>query len=670
MSDPGVLVTPENIKDRMPVILDYTSRDFSAIRAQLVGLAKGFMPEWETAGEANDFGTLLLELFSYMGDVMHFYIDRTASEAFLGTAIRRQSVLYIADQMGYIPIGQQAATVRLLFSLAAEMETAVTLPEGTRVHNNPEDGQELIVFELDSAVTLIPVDPDVPDSLPSTDVEVYASEGITVNDTLLGVSQGQPNTDFILANKGVIYGSITVRSMEAGKHIVWSYTSDLSLARPTQSMFTTYVDDQEWTHIVMGDNASGRIPPVNAELFVTYRYGLGAMANDVEVGAITTLVPPADTEVWGVTVLNPEVPIGGTDPESVESMRYSIPRASGRIKSRAVTLNDYADLAMQVPNVAKSVAHGAIYTAVYVRVAPADGVGTNAYMEKLCASVEAHLADKVMVGSTVYAEPRNYFDLWRDIFIHITAHVTAGYNRTGVRVNVEQSVRAVLDFNAVDFGTDVTIGTVYRAALSVPGVDWVELTYLADKTPPPQTSIEPTEMVLTGEFDHSNSNDVTSAPGTGVIRTNVPTITTLAVSKITDSATDVGLDLLSIQVGDHVIFRQTTDANYWQTFLVSGPVVDRGVWVTIPVTILDTGTGGVPAKSNVTALLTVMRYEVQEENVVQNLVTSVEDGTNLLIPRIDPYSVVEFETNYPDLSEEERTHDGLWVQAVGGLVNT
>ena len=28
---------------------------------------------------------------------MHFYIDRTASEAFLGSAIRQQSVLYIAN---------------------------------------------------------------------------------------------------------------------------------------------------------------------------------------------------------------------------------------------------------------------------------------------------------------------------------------------------------------------------------------------------------------------------------------------------------------------------------------------------------------------------------------------------------------------------------------------
>ena len=41
------------------------------------------MPEWKTAGEAADFGTLMMELFAYMGDTLNFYIDRTASEAFL-----------------------------------------------------------------------------------------------------------------------------------------------------------------------------------------------------------------------------------------------------------------------------------------------------------------------------------------------------------------------------------------------------------------------------------------------------------------------------------------------------------------------------------------------------------------------------------------------------------
>ena len=87
MSDVGVIIDLDDQSiDQGKVVLDYTSRDFNAIRAQLVGLAKGLMPDWQTAGEPSDFGTLLLELFAYMGDVIHFYIDRTASEAFRSTS--------------------------------------------------------------------------------------------------------------------------------------------------------------------------------------------------------------------------------------------------------------------------------------------------------------------------------------------------------------------------------------------------------------------------------------------------------------------------------------------------------------------------------------------------------------------------------------------------------
>jgi len=75
------------------IVLDYTSRDYKAIRSMLVGLAKGLLPDWQTVGDTGDFGTLLLELYAYSNDVTNYYIDRMASEAFLGTAVRRQSVM-------------------------------------------------------------------------------------------------------------------------------------------------------------------------------------------------------------------------------------------------------------------------------------------------------------------------------------------------------------------------------------------------------------------------------------------------------------------------------------------------------------------------------------------------------------------------------------------------
>ena len=561
MSDTGILVSLEDeVAYRSNVVLDYTCRDFTAIRAQLVGLAKGLMPEWQTAGEASDFGTLLLELFSYMGDVMHYYIDRTASEAFLGTALRRQSVLYIADMLGYRPIGQQAASVGLEFSRTAPYDPehpdpSVTLPVGTRVYNTTDNADDLVVFELNQEVTLVPgqVIPDPTADPPQ--LPVFATEGITVRDSLLGLSKGAPNSEFRVTDKGVVFNTVSVRSYEGGQTLPWAFVTDLSLARPTQEAFTTFLDDQDYTHVVFGDNTSGRIPPVNAELYVTYRFGRGAMANDLGPGAIDAIASSTapGVNLYDISVKNLAPPLGGTDPETVDAMRQSIPRAAARIKNRAVTLNDYADLAMQVPGVAKSVAHGTVYTAVHVKLAPQEGQADTTYMQRLINDVEYYMKDKVIVGSTVYAGPVNVNDLWMNTYIRVLVHVTEGFNRTSVHQQVESVIRQALHFNAVDFGTSVTIGKVYRAALAVQGVDWCELMWL-DTTEP------------------STTQDQTMAAGIQPVG-----------QKVVDLLTD-----------------------------------------------------------------------------------------DLLIPRIEPTVTdpPETEASFPDLSEAERTHDGLWIWAIGGVPGT
>jgi hypothetical protein len=110
--------TPQFVDNSTRVIVNYTSRDYKSIRSMLVGLAAGLMPEWETVGETGDFGTLLLEMYAYTGDIMNYYIDRVAAEPFLASAVRRQSVLGIADMLGYVPIAQQSASGVVTFTLA------------------------------------------------------------------------------------------------------------------------------------------------------------------------------------------------------------------------------------------------------------------------------------------------------------------------------------------------------------------------------------------------------------------------------------------------------------------------------------------------------------------------------------------------------------------------
>ena len=739
MSEIGTLISvDEEDQPKSRVVLDYTSRDFTAIRAQLVGLAKGLMPEWETAGEAPDFGTLILELFAYMGDVIHFYIDRTASEAFLGTAIRRQSVLYIADMLGYVPIGQQAAVVRLLVSLDSNAEAPITLPSGTRVHNETDDANNLIVFELAGDLTLTPGD---------VDVEAFADEGVTMNNEFLGIGQGIPSSEYLIQDKGVIFGSISVTSQEAGRTVNWSFTSLLSLARPNQSVFTTFTDDQMLTHVVFGDNASGRIPPVGANLYVTYRFGAGAAANLLPADSISVLVSPTNIDTFGVVVRNPESPLGGTDPESVESMRYSIPRAAGRIKSRAVTLNDYADLALQVPGIAKSIAHGTVYTAVYVRIAPIGGDATDTYMGELCDSVEAYMADKVIVGSTVYAEPTSVSALWQNVYIRMTVHVMEGYNRTLVRQAVDSTVRLVLAFDSVDFGTRISIGSMYRAALSVQGVEWVELNWLNTAEPVDTTEPgNPNPSAIAAAVWQHNATLTMADPGSRHYRRNNATNpTAFAFSATDDDLLTPNLALL--QVGDFMIYRPVQDVASWMSFTVTAAPVNNTTWWQVAVSKVDQGATVIAPGNNDKVLFSIVRYDPSPDSL--GGVVDI-DTDELLIPRIAPQPPIktssitnvalttnvatlttgqphnmlvgetievsgvtpigfngqyliatvpttttltyaltsadfasapatgtvktvnlpESDTDFPGMTTDERTHDGLWVIAEGGTVNT
>ena len=66
-------------------------------------------------------------------------------------------------------------------------------------------------------------------------IVAYAVEGLTVYDTLLGTGTGMPNAEWVIPDKGVVFGSLSVTTIEGGRTVSWTYTSDLALARPTQS---------------------------------------------------------------------------------------------------------------------------------------------------------------------------------------------------------------------------------------------------------------------------------------------------------------------------------------------------------------------------------------------------------------------------------------------------
>ena len=96
----------------LPESVDYTDKDFDALRARLIALIKSVFPDW-TDFDVASFGNLLVELYAYVGDVLTFYQDNLARESRLVTATQRS-----ADAEG--EVAPRDAGVRSVDCLALE----------------------------------------------------------------------------------------------------------------------------------------------------------------------------------------------------------------------------------------------------------------------------------------------------------------------------------------------------------------------------------------------------------------------------------------------------------------------------------------------------------------------------------------------------------------------
>jgi hypothetical protein len=83
------------------VAINYTSRDFATIKRDLVSYAKKYYPNtYQDFSEAG-FGSLLMDMVSYVGDMLSFYVDFQANESYLDTAVEYDNVVRLAQQIGY-----------------------------------------------------------------------------------------------------------------------------------------------------------------------------------------------------------------------------------------------------------------------------------------------------------------------------------------------------------------------------------------------------------------------------------------------------------------------------------------------------------------------------------------------------------------------------------------
>ena len=459
----------------LPVI-DYTSRDYEAIRSDLIRLIRARIPTW-TAENPSDFGVALVEGIAYAVDGLHYYLDRVANEAYLSTAVQRESLYAIADMFNYIPRRAEPSSVNLTFSNSTQ--APVTIPAGTRVQASVpgQAGAILKNFEVQYE-EMIPastgnVAGDASLAIGDRPVVVaYAVEGRTYTDETIGISNGFVGQKFFLPRTSVLENTIQITTQMGEVTQTWTEVQSLQdYAYPTDRVFEVMTQTDGSCIVRFGDGLHGEVPGLWAVIRATYRVG-GGTGGNVPPNTINTIIEPV---IYGVSVTNEAPATGGLNPESLASIRANSAKAY-RARDRAVTLADYEAIVVTgVPSINKAKAVGNNGSSVTVYAAPNDdGTKRPPLTVEQDLAATTYLEDRSMAGVTVQVFPATY----TPIFITITANCLP----TARQDDVEKEIRAQLDYHFrylnVNFDQTVNVQTLYYQLSSITGLDYASITGL------------------------------------------------------------------------------------------------------------------------------------------------------------------------------------------------
>lgn len=453
----------------LPVI-DYTSRDYLALRADMIRLIQSRVPSW-SANDPNDFGVALVEAFAYGIDTLHYYLDRVANEAYLSTATQRDSLYALASMFNYSPRPAQAASVELSFGNDSTHD--IVVPDGARFQATmPVSGGGVVVksFEVDLGSVGLTVPANTPANSLTPGAVALATEGRTYSNESVGVSNGFMFQTYILPRLSVLQNTIIITTTLGSVTTTWTAADTLVDANAESLVFVVESQTDGSTTIGFGDSVNGSIPPLHSLIQVTYRSGGGASGN-VPMNSILVVAEPA---IPHLLVNNRSNAIGGIDAESLDSIRSNT-ALSFRLRDRAVTLPDYVALSVMHGGITKAIGQSNNNASVTIYAAPDDdGTGTPVLTTEAADDLSLYLENLAMAGTTVTVAGPNYVKF----FLTMTAYVNANARRSTVEASIRAALASAFSFNSLGFNYRLSVSEIIPMLMPMAGLSYVTISGL------------------------------------------------------------------------------------------------------------------------------------------------------------------------------------------------
>lgn len=390
----------------------YISRSHLQIKNSVLQRLSEVVPEVTDHSESNIL-VIIISMFSGIAEMLNYYIDNMAREAFITTARRYSSVVKHTRLIDYRIKAMVPASVDIQIDFKDNdnvlMGTPVQflIPKGTKFFT--ENNTEFLSVN------------DITVPIGTKTILIPCQQKTFVDSALIGTTNGSDDQVFSLGTD-YVNGSLI---LDVGNE-PWDLVTTLGRSEPEDKHYIVDISIDKIAYIRFGDNINGKKPDAGKDLIGSYYKSQGALGN-VDINTITQTDFNFDNivglNVPNINIFNPLKATGGTNYEDIERIRRSAPLHL-RTLERAVTRQDYIDIAMLAPGVDKATVHFECGKYVDIYISPNGG---GIAQVPLLQTTKEYIEERKMITTFINVQPAG------ESYVALDINATAKFRMDGIQ---------------------------------------------------------------------------------------------------------------------------------------------------------------------------------------------------------------------------------------------